>query len=313
MIARLEALEALLATRFPEMHAALRPPATDEQLDRFEAEFGYPLPDEFRALYRWHDGADPIGKNLGADCLPGIGRWYPLVMLPAVYRRWEEVWWAGFEPTWIPISEFIDKCFAIDVSSRASDPVAVRFFSLNHLFGQCASVAEMVEQMIGMIDSGSFAIDPVDGHGGVVTDPDPKPSLFAWNGPYLDSLDEEPPRRFGLRRRSVPSDDLSNTPVTDANAAIIGAEELLAAVLEHGGRDARQVQVELESILGRARSLSYESRSDGAVTSTMAILLLRLDELWRILDQNVDPALWRPAWLRAESAILSFDIDPDRL
>ena len=310
---RLDALETRLAARFPEMHAALRPPATDEQLDRFEAEFGYPLPAEFRTLYRWHDGSDPVGKNLGADCLPGIGRWYPLVMLPTVCRRWEAVWWAGFEHAWIPISEFVDCCFAVDASGRASDPAAVRFFSLDQMLGQCESVAEMVEQMIGMIDSGSFAIDPVDGHGGVVTDPDPKPSLFAWSGTDLDSLDQEPLRRFALRRRSAPSSDHSNAPDTDANIATVAVDDLLAVLLEHGGRDVHQVQIELESILGGARSLSYESRSDGAVTSTMAILLLRLDELWRILEQNVDPALWRDTWLRAERAILSFDIDPDRL
>jgi cell wall assembly regulator SMI1 len=53
-------LDRWLATNRPDYYASLQPPATELQLDRFEAKFSLHLPRAFRRLYRWRDGQDPM-------------------------------------------------------------------------------------------------------------------------------------------------------------------------------------------------------------------------------------------------------------
>src|SRR5687768_7352758 len=49
-------LDQWLARHLPEVAASLNPGASDEQLDHLATVIGVPLPDDYRALYRWHDG-----------------------------------------------------------------------------------------------------------------------------------------------------------------------------------------------------------------------------------------------------------------
>jgi cell wall assembly regulator SMI1 len=51
-----------LATKRPNYYALLQPGATDAQLDQLEACFSLRLPDEFRQLYRWRNGQDPMSS-----------------------------------------------------------------------------------------------------------------------------------------------------------------------------------------------------------------------------------------------------------
>ncbi len=53
---RLDALEAWLAEHVPMTYAMLNPGVEESDLDAFEAESGLTLPEEFKLLYRWHDG-----------------------------------------------------------------------------------------------------------------------------------------------------------------------------------------------------------------------------------------------------------------
>lgn len=55
----IQKLQAVLQQRRPEYFAQLRPGVTDAQLDAFSQRFGVPLPDGFRALYKWRDGQSP--------------------------------------------------------------------------------------------------------------------------------------------------------------------------------------------------------------------------------------------------------------
>jgi cell wall assembly regulator SMI1 len=56
-----------LATHAPRiLHESLNPGATDEQLTALEAAVGKLLPEDFKALYRWHDGLNEEADNLGS-------------------------------------------------------------------------------------------------------------------------------------------------------------------------------------------------------------------------------------------------------
>ena len=55
-----------LAANAPRiLHESLNPGATDAQLAALEAAVGKPLPDDYKALYRWHNGLDEEADNLG--------------------------------------------------------------------------------------------------------------------------------------------------------------------------------------------------------------------------------------------------------
>lgn len=73
-------LDGWLLQHAPPIHAALRPGATDSQLDTLEVILGRHLPPAFRALYRWHDGQDQfVGGVFGLKFEP----------LEGVRREWD--------------------------------------------------------------------------------------------------------------------------------------------------------------------------------------------------------------------------------
>lgn len=53
-------LDRWYAEHAPAIHATLRPGATDAQLDALEGHIGLKLPQDFRELYKWHDGDDSL-------------------------------------------------------------------------------------------------------------------------------------------------------------------------------------------------------------------------------------------------------------
>lgn len=52
----LTTIKSLLANEYPELNASLNPPATEADINRFEAATGLILPDELKQLYRLHNG-----------------------------------------------------------------------------------------------------------------------------------------------------------------------------------------------------------------------------------------------------------------
>jgi cell wall assembly regulator SMI1 len=81
---QLQELEAWLAQHLPEVAADLRPGATTQDLDSLAAALGAELPEDFRALYAWHDGQAMV---------PNAGPWYGLSFLPLErVRRDCEMW-----------------------------------------------------------------------------------------------------------------------------------------------------------------------------------------------------------------------------
>lgn len=54
----LTGFETWLSTALPGIHATLQPGASQLELDELETLIGTALPDDFRALYAWHDGQE---------------------------------------------------------------------------------------------------------------------------------------------------------------------------------------------------------------------------------------------------------------
>lgn len=80
-----------------DLDATLRPGTTNAKLDRAEAEIGFALPDDLRALYRRADGQlDPWSEDAVSDPLrrrvPVFGRYVLLSLNEALrdYRAWDE-------------------------------------------------------------------------------------------------------------------------------------------------------------------------------------------------------------------------------
>jgi cell wall assembly regulator SMI1 len=58
----IERLDLCLSGNRPDYYALLRPGVTDADLDAFEARFSLKLPVNFRELYRWKNGQDPVSS-----------------------------------------------------------------------------------------------------------------------------------------------------------------------------------------------------------------------------------------------------------
>jgi cell wall assembly regulator SMI1 len=69
-----ERLEALLQTNAPEALAGLNPGLSDERITELETAANLKLPDDFKLLYRWHNGQN---TNASTSILPGH-RFVPL-------------------------------------------------------------------------------------------------------------------------------------------------------------------------------------------------------------------------------------------
>lgn len=80
----LEAIEAWARVHFPELHADLGPPCDEAALAGLEAAVGRPLPDDFKALYRAHDGQR-------GSCLAGLFYGLPFLPLARVRAEWQ-IW-----------------------------------------------------------------------------------------------------------------------------------------------------------------------------------------------------------------------------
>ncbi|MCR5890038.1 SMI1/KNR4 family protein [Hymenobacter sp. J193] len=62
----LHLIETWLATHAPRiLHVSLNPGASEEALAALEKVLGRPLPDDYKALYRWHNGLDEEVENFG--------------------------------------------------------------------------------------------------------------------------------------------------------------------------------------------------------------------------------------------------------
>jgi cell wall assembly regulator SMI1 len=112
-------LDVWMAGHLPEVAADLNPGATDAQLDRLSAKIGAPLPDDFRALYKWHNGQK--GDKVY------VGPWYGLTFLSLdrVLEQWK---------TWVKVIDHSLDPQSMNESSISVKPGVVKRRYANKLW-----------------------------------------------------------------------------------------------------------------------------------------------------------------------------------
>lgn len=94
-------LDQWLTRHLPEVAESLNPGATDAQLDRLAALIGAPLPEDYRALYKWHNGQREDPQFL-------TGPWFGL-RFPSLDEV-EAIWsgWGDFaDDPWSELNELV--------------------------------------------------------------------------------------------------------------------------------------------------------------------------------------------------------------
>lgn len=88
---RWERLEALLMSINPDMHGALRPPASLDQIRTVEKEAGLVFPDDLRDAYLRHDGIEHLADTGLLRFFPNGMSWMPLEGLLDSWRHLSEM------------------------------------------------------------------------------------------------------------------------------------------------------------------------------------------------------------------------------
>lgn len=290
-------LDRLLAERIPPVLESVRPGVPDAELDQFETEFGRALPDEFRALYRWHDGVD------GPAPFPGLGSWLPLMSLVSACMTWQENWQFGFDPWWVPIAFDSDSAYAIDTAGGRDRPARTVFFRLDDgIVGETDSVVGMLDQIVHLVGSG--ALEASGGsHVGVPRPADVDPALTLFRHDRLGRAvapDTEQEPRFRLVRRG-------DTPL-DTDTDIEVPYQRLAATVMELATAARATLGRDQRVIGLFTADRYRPGAPeaGGANGLHGGTLAMLDAMYRGFRRNdVAPVAWADTWYDAEHLAFS--------
>jgi hypothetical protein len=167
MIDLLRELEDELARSAAPVAAALRPALAGDRLDALLEGLPQPIPDDVRALYSWHDGAEKVYGAYRAEVYRG-GMFLPLDEAVA-NRSGGMANGYGWDERWLPV--FMDEHFIFEaVVCGAGDGAVVTFayLDLPSVHADYASLPDLVQSVIRrwrggiywLTDSGDVAIDP---------------------------------------------------------------------------------------------------------------------------------------------------------
>lgn len=162
----LERLDRFLIEQGAPVSEALRPGLTGRDLDAAEAELGFPLPQEVREWYTWHDGIDIFAVEDDDVYLPnGL---LLCSMRDAIKGR-HEFLNPGFKPldtyppTWLPITKKLKNTLVVDCAGAArhrSAPAPVHFLNYEDIWDLVQpSITDMVRVWMVMIDEGYWRYD----------------------------------------------------------------------------------------------------------------------------------------------------------
>lgn len=179
-------LDTWLAKHLPDVAASLNPGASEQQLDRLASIIGAPLPADYRALYRWHNGQD-------ASCVGTQGPWFGLFFpsldrVEAIWRSWldfaDDPWCefnelaVSFRPGavkplyanrgWIPFAQAGHNCLGIDLDPDAAGSVGqvINFGRDEDLkYVLAPGLAAFVPWLVGQLHAGNFKLQPQRGGG----------------------------------------------------------------------------------------------------------------------------------------------------
>ena len=294
----LENLERCLFDKLKHVHSALRPGASDAQLDAFESEYGSELPAQFRELYRWRDGADGFAGPKTHDTLPGCGFWLPLVRLPSACMLSQDGWMAGVSPDWVPVTSS-EVSLVIDTAKGEAPEAEAHLVAGTEFAGSVGSVHEMADQMVGVVQQGMWAAGGgIGGFDGWAAEPGPEFTLFSPFGPMFVVPDQStlPPLREWRPVRLATTGFGGGDHLSLAPEAARLVRQLLSFGVECEFRDAMMLETR-RSLLDRVEAKNgfhrYQSLRDD------------LDLTWRVLDGNsVDPDQWHATFAEAESLVL---------
>lgn len=118
----LGALEAWLHAHAPSLVETLRPGADEAHLDAAMVDVApYLLPDDVRALYRWHDGQTPDG-----ELVPGY-RFLPIKDAVARYQMMLDLLpdMQGWNPFWFPLLDFEGDLFVVELGCEPTPTTPV--------------------------------------------------------------------------------------------------------------------------------------------------------------------------------------------
>jgi hypothetical protein len=138
----------------PAMIPLLQPGLQDDEIERLSEPLGFPLPEEVRAWYRWHNGSSnqPIILWRAFGTLAGD------VTTTLAYERDEERWQKG----WIQVMDDLP-LMIFDCRGGVAAPAPV--WHLDYAFDFPSrpvfdSIGDMVSFWIELIDDGQISWDP---------------------------------------------------------------------------------------------------------------------------------------------------------
>ncbi|MEN3267946.1 SMI1/KNR4 family protein [Pseudonocardia sp.] len=150
----LDALEQRWRDQSPAMIQLLQPGLQNDEIDRLSEPLGFPLPEEVRTWYRWHNGS----SNQPIILWRAFGTLADDVTTTLAYEQDEEQWQKG----WIQVMD--DKPLMIfDCRGGVAAPVPV--WHLDYAFAFPTrpvfdSIGDMVSFWIELIDDGQIYWDP---------------------------------------------------------------------------------------------------------------------------------------------------------
>lgn len=87
----LDRFETWLSTSLPALHATLRPGASQLELNELETLIGTALPEDFRALYAWHDGQEWLDARPNVAGLFAGEEFLTLAEVSSDWKVWRDI------------------------------------------------------------------------------------------------------------------------------------------------------------------------------------------------------------------------------
>jgi cell wall assembly regulator SMI1 len=186
MESKLQGLDLALKASAPDVMASLQPGLSEEQIAKIEAESGFRLTDDLKALYRWHNGSLPGAR---ANLIPSY-RFRPLeeavrcrgeqqkqVAAAGFVNRCVYDLVAGYRTGWLPVIDGQDGVgFFFDPDRNGSPGSFFYFFAENHQLQFFPSIGNFAAGCTEAYNSGIY----YRGKDGQITE-DYSRSLSLWS------------------------------------------------------------------------------------------------------------------------------------
>ncbi len=155
----LRRLDRWLAQHRKRFHHALKPGASDDELHHLEAALGRPVPDDLKALLKWHNGQDENFEGCFRE------QWYLLSakQIGEVHAQKLSEEKDRWRPEWVPfLDDDRDDCVLLDTGHRP--PPVREFWQKSGDHPAAPSLAAWLAEFVRAVERGEYAEDPERGH-----------------------------------------------------------------------------------------------------------------------------------------------------